>query len=589
MKEDKQLYNLSRRKVLGGLGAVGLASAGAGLGTSALFSDTEVFQNNTLEAGEMNLVVDYHSHVDQGTHGVFSVSGTNDGGDDSGEPITSELTDVKPGDNGLLAFCFEVVDNPGYLWLCGDLTGNDENGQTEPEADVDTTFGDPGPGEGELAQSIVVDVNYCHVADDLSAAGEAGFDPADVSFVADLFDGTLAEFLDAIDGGQPLDADGNADAGETGFLTPGDQECFAGTADAAAADNVCVCIDWEVPETVGNEIQTDSVTFDVEFHAQQCRFNDGTVNPCAGEAVCEPCTLPSVTESSPEVTVLSTDASAYPDVSMFVQVDTVDGNDGTLTTADFVLCEGGYTQDITVNSASSSKADIVFVFDDTGSMGSVISSAKSSITTFVDNLTTAGLDARFALISFKDVVELDLDFTADKTTIQGAINALSASGGGDTPEDDFDAIAAATHDKAPDSGGSLGAYRPGAQRVIIDITDAPAQVDNSVSSYTMAEVEGMLAGFTYIAVSPTAVSDPAGDKHILADNVGGTWYDLYGSSFGDLLTNEVTGLLTTTYTVSYTACNEAEAGTEQDVLLQVNDPEEGDLYGMDTYTVPTPP
>ena len=56
MKDDT--IGLSRRKILGGLGAVGLASAGAGLGTTAYFNDTESFDNNTLTAGSLDLKVD---------------------------------------------------------------------------------------------------------------------------------------------------------------------------------------------------------------------------------------------------------------------------------------------------------------------------------------------------------------------------------------------------------------------------------------------------------------------------------------------------------------------------------------------------
>ncbi|MFB6104423.1 MAG: VWA domain-containing protein [Halobacteriaceae archaeon] len=62
INEKRRVYNLSRRRVLGGLGAVGLASAGAGLGTTALFSDTESFDGNVLAAGALDLVVDWEEH-----------------------------------------------------------------------------------------------------------------------------------------------------------------------------------------------------------------------------------------------------------------------------------------------------------------------------------------------------------------------------------------------------------------------------------------------------------------------------------------------------------------------------------------------
>ena len=62
MTDNDQTYALSRRKVLGALGAVGIASAGAGLGTTAYFNDTESFENNTLTAGELDLKVDWEEH-----------------------------------------------------------------------------------------------------------------------------------------------------------------------------------------------------------------------------------------------------------------------------------------------------------------------------------------------------------------------------------------------------------------------------------------------------------------------------------------------------------------------------------------------
>lgn len=57
---DTRNFQISRRKVLAGLGTVGIASAGAGLGTSAFFSDEESVQA-ILEAGRVDLRLDYRS------------------------------------------------------------------------------------------------------------------------------------------------------------------------------------------------------------------------------------------------------------------------------------------------------------------------------------------------------------------------------------------------------------------------------------------------------------------------------------------------------------------------------------------------
>ena len=53
---------LTRRKILASAGAIGMAGAGAGVGTSALFGDTESFENNTLAAGSLDLKVDWEEH-----------------------------------------------------------------------------------------------------------------------------------------------------------------------------------------------------------------------------------------------------------------------------------------------------------------------------------------------------------------------------------------------------------------------------------------------------------------------------------------------------------------------------------------------
>jgi predicted ribosomally synthesized peptide with SipW-like signal peptide len=55
-------FELSRRKTLAALGTIGVASAGAGLGTSAYFSDQETFENNRLVAGSLDLKVDWEEH-----------------------------------------------------------------------------------------------------------------------------------------------------------------------------------------------------------------------------------------------------------------------------------------------------------------------------------------------------------------------------------------------------------------------------------------------------------------------------------------------------------------------------------------------
>ena len=56
---DDNLTNLTRRKVLGSIGAIGAGAALGGAGTMAFFSDDETFTNNQLVAGSLDLKVDW--------------------------------------------------------------------------------------------------------------------------------------------------------------------------------------------------------------------------------------------------------------------------------------------------------------------------------------------------------------------------------------------------------------------------------------------------------------------------------------------------------------------------------------------------
>jgi len=188
---------LSRRKILAGMGAVGAAGVGAGLGTSALFSDEETFENNALVAGELDLKVSWDEHYFDGSAGTeygeyVSGDGDLDGAVGFPEPAplfavdeeavgdfmaatrqerfpegglgaeedpcealadvpqdlpapVIELDDVKPGDFGEVTFDFSLCDNPGYLWMTGGLVSGNENGVIEPESDA--------PGENDTPDS----------------------------------------------------------------------------------------------------------------------------------------------------------------------------------------------------------------------------------------------------------------------------------------------------------------------------------------------------------------------------------------------------------------------------------------------------
>jgi predicted ribosomally synthesized peptide with SipW-like signal peptide len=205
-EDNSQLVNLSRRKVLAGLGAVGIASAGAGLGTSAYFSDREILGNNEFVTGELDLLIDWQQHytMDGETEFVNAHPDHDGDGEQSivvdGEAVTYsdfvdpedpagtgrniplldcetipplsdatfgvdpttgdqqetliQLGDVKPGDTGEVTFSLHLCDNPGYVWMQADNVSEGEGIDTQPELAVDETAG------ADLARNIEAKLWY---------------------------------------------------------------------------------------------------------------------------------------------------------------------------------------------------------------------------------------------------------------------------------------------------------------------------------------------------------------------------------------------------------------------------------------------
>jgi predicted ribosomally synthesized peptide with SipW-like signal peptide len=212
-------FELSRRKALAALGTIGVASAGAGLGTSAYFSDQETFENNQLTAGTLDMHIGWEEHysdwsddeddglqgnvtmgndqpvglptqnsslisvndtadalqflnnteTDQYPNGTITINGSTPTFDDAADmngcsvlpdgadqsPVIVDLDDVKPGDFGEVTFSFALCDNPGFVWMNGGLVEARENGHTEPEADD--------PDEEGPSDEVSSDVNASQV------------------------------------------------------------------------------------------------------------------------------------------------------------------------------------------------------------------------------------------------------------------------------------------------------------------------------------------------------------------------------------------------------------------------------------------
>jgi predicted ribosomally synthesized peptide with SipW-like signal peptide len=314
-------FTLSRRKALAALGTVGAASAGAGLGTSAYFSDRESFENNRLVAGELDTHVAYSAHYSdwspdegegvtvrmwEGPPGTTGGGGNLESGEtglplddawliavddpdrflantqyaadgaadcdpgtdaeDLDQPVI-DLGDVKPGDFGEVTFDFALCDNPGYVWLTPSRRSASENGVTEPEADdPDEEENGPRPASEDSGTDDVELLDAVQVAawaDDGDNYQDGDESPG--------FVGSLRQFLSRTDvPGVAFAGNMNAEAGGG----TGEQGCFS------AATTHSVGVAWWLPVDHGNEIQSDSAVFDLSLYTEQCRHNDGEGIDC---------------------------------------------------------------------------------------------------------------------------------------------------------------------------------------------------------------------------------------------------------------------------------------------------------------------
>jgi predicted ribosomally synthesized peptide with SipW-like signal peptide len=246
MAEDGTI-RLNRRGLLGAVGVVGTAAAGAGLGTQALFNDTESFTANSLTAGDLDLKVAWKQRCEfDGTTREATSNGWPDPQNDADAPVV-DLDDVKPGDSGDIRFKLRVDSNPGYLWLLGAEEADEERSTTESERDG-VTGAVPVGAEGELDELTATTLAY--EDDETTTAYRTSL----ASLVG----------LGGVGNGLPLDG---------GWSTPVVDLLLGDSTVAAfpAGRTRELRIDWEVPPSIGNGIQSDSYRFRLGFYTEQAR------------------------------------------------------------------------------------------------------------------------------------------------------------------------------------------------------------------------------------------------------------------------------------------------------------------------------
>lgn len=199
-----------KRKVLLSLAIIAAVSSITFAVTRAFFRDTETSTGNSFTVGTLDLAVDNSNGAN---FEPFIIEGIGASGNIEG----GKTWTVK-----------NVGSLPGKLFFSVANINNLENGCNEPEAEVDTTCGVPGDGEGDFGAIVSAKISIDSVE----------------KYSANLLEDQSISFSD------------QWNALESLIIEPGSQ--------------VEVAMDWYAPkDSYGNEIQGDSLTFDVAFDLEQ--------------------------------------------------------------------------------------------------------------------------------------------------------------------------------------------------------------------------------------------------------------------------------------------------------------------------------
>lgn len=140
---------------------------------------------------------------------------------------------------------------------------------------------------------------------------------------------------------------------------------------------------------------------------------------------------------------------------------------------------GSVTVSKTVTTDATRTADIFFLADNTGSMGGIIGNVSSVAGTLLSTLAGTYADAHFGVGHyFGDPSEpgagysLQQALSSSQVAASTAISAWTASGGGDTPEGNLDALVHVASDAAT-------AWRAGAAKIVVWFGDATGHTETA--------------------------------------------------------------------------------------------------------------
>lgn len=193
MSDEVDGLRLTRRRLLGGVTTIGVASAGTGVGTWAAWSDTVDSNDNRVEGGDLDLKVDDDDGYQDSVSGTWSVSGLVPGGVGKTANIDLKNFGSVEADHVQLAFEYTedtagfaeqlalegfYYDGMNLLHDIGDTNGNgfDDLDDLTHEDNKDALDDLPAPPpSGDQSEPLIMEFNLHEGADDQYQGAELTF------------------------------------------------------------------------------------------------------------------------------------------------------------------------------------------------------------------------------------------------------------------------------------------------------------------------------------------------------------------------------------------------------------------------------
>ena len=279
----------------------------------------------------------------------------------------------------------------------------------------------------------------------------------------------------------------------------------------------------------------------------------------------------------------------------------------TLSVGDTVVVNKTVTLDEL--SPVTSKLDLVFLADTTGSMSSEITSVRSQANSLMTSIAGLVGDVNFGVSNYDcdpsescatttTAFTVGQAITADTMAAQTAINGWVASGGGDIPEANLYALDELATDGAV-SGHDI-AWRDDASKVVVWFGDARSHETTVSKEQTLADL--LAKGITVIAID-VGDMDSTGQASFIADGTGGIYASASSSTIVDTIlaaveettstidlvlaaVGDTSGLDVEYACVDALGCDNVGSGESRDFTMTVTALADGD-YVYDTIAIGT--